>query len=691
MAVITAVFLVLGSLARLLFFALYAPADWKNFASDLAPAFFLGVRFDLTVLCYVHSLPLLFLFFLIFLGGGIKFITKKDVIDLNKADKTFNRLFLIYYAVFLAAIVAITAFDTFYYSFYQDRLNVLIFGIFEDDTQAILKTIWKNYPVIPFFIGHAFLGVALVLLLKFLQKRFPLVPNKSSSFPKLLIISFLIFVTDGALARGSFGLFPLSEMDTHISKSIFMNVLSYNSVHAFSRAVQNKKALRGSWDANLKDFGYGSNYKQAFADFFRKPVEQIPDDVTELIKKKTPVNSWAETHHPHVLLIVMESFGAYWARFDKPEFNLLGDLKKHFKEDFLTLRTLSGTGSTVGSLSSLIAGVPQKTTSEFLPEGPYMHTPFKTAPARIFKSAGYQTHFVYGGNPGWRDMNKYATTQGFESIEGEHDIEESLKPKVLEKHDWGNYDEDVWEYLWKALNDAKDPQFIITMTTTNHPPYQLPSTYKSPINEIPDDLKPKIIGDLSTALNRFRTFRYSNDKLAQFLDRIKNSPLKDKVVVAVTGDHTFWTVNFAETQFIEKGAVPFYLYSSRPKNVDKSKPIFASHSDIPATLYEEALSGKEYYSFNKSVFDPTRKNVAVTSLPFIVGDAGAVMMFPKDPTRKNYFTWDPQFSELSLSESLPELEDMAVYYKSLMGSLDYYFWHEKNAQSQALTDPDRSK
>lgn len=675
---ITLIFLSLGTAARLLFLFLFAPSDWRNFSTDLPKAFFLGLRFDLTVLCYVHSIPLLLLFSFLMSILICQFFNFREGFVKVQLEKIYNFIFSSYYLLFLWLIVLFTTLDTFYYGYYHDRFNVLIFGLIEDDTRAILKTVWKNDPVLSFFFGQAMAAIGIFWLLKKLQIRFPVNVSSLGSTRTSAAICFLVFIVNGIGARGSLGLFPLSEMDTHISKSLFINILSYNSIHALSRAVQNKNTLKGSWDANLRDFGYSDNHKKALADFFEKPVEEVPDDFSLLIKKQTPKNAWAEKNRPHVLLLVMESFGAYWAQYDQSEFDLLADLKTHFQEDFYTLKMLSGTGSTIGSLSSLIAGVPQKTTSEFLPEGPYMQIPFRTAPAYNFRQAGYKTRFIYGGNPGWRDINKYAHTQFFENIEGETDIEKKLSPRKLERHDWGIYDEDLWDYVWKTLKEAKDPQFILAMTTTNHPPYQLPSTYKDKELKIPDDLKPRIIGDMSVAKQRFRAFRYSNQKLASFLNQIKASPLRDKVVIAVTGDHTFWLINFAENQFMKKGSVPFYFYSTRPKTHQKKEVYFASHADIPATLYEEALSESPYYSFNKSIFNPSRKNVALTAFPFIASDEGALMLFPKQLNRKTYLSWDTGYQTLSIGNANPKLDSYGLYYRSLMGSLDLYFKFEKD-------------
>jgi hypothetical protein len=51
-------------------------------------------------------------------------------------------------------VIFISAVDFIYYSFYQDRINVLIFGFFEDDTIALIKTIWRNYPVVWMFLDY---------------------------------------------------------------------------------------------------------------------------------------------------------------------------------------------------------------------------------------------------------------------------------------------------------------------------------------------------------------------------------------------------------------------------------------------------------------------------------------------------------------------------------------------------------
>jgi hypothetical protein len=45
----------------------------------------------------------------------------------------------------LAAFILILCVDFGFYSYFQNHINILIFGIFEDDTKALFSTLAKNY------------------------------------------------------------------------------------------------------------------------------------------------------------------------------------------------------------------------------------------------------------------------------------------------------------------------------------------------------------------------------------------------------------------------------------------------------------------------------------------------------------------------------------------------------------------
>lgn len=665
---LTFIFLLIGSLWRALFLILFShPLDeLKNNFIDVFRAFVLGFRFDLTVLGYTHIIPFLIFLVLALLSPWVKI------------GNLLNKFLRWYYVFFLFLILFVEVIDLYFFRFYNDHINVLIFGMFEDDTIALLKTFYHNYPIF-WFMGGC--GLAIYILMKYLKKIFP----DQEGFPQAYIstpifqilrvgfFTFILFFVNGLAARGSLGMFPLTEMDTAISKSEFINQLNFNSMHALSRAIKLKTQQNESWDSNIVHLGYSSNFKQAYADFFNLNLNQIPNDPNALLTHKTAKNIWAEKTKPHVLVFILESFGAYWLQWNSEEFDLMGGLKKHFEQDTYTPYFLSATGATIGSLGAMISGLPHRPISEFLTESPYLQVRLSTSPARVFKQAGYHTRFIYGGNTGWRDANKFAKFQGFDSVEGEQDI-----PTNGKKHDWGVYDEDLWSYLKTTLENAKTPEYILVLTTTNHPPYELPDTYQPKTLKIPDVLNQRITENHELALKRFQTYRYANQKFSEFMDWLKSSSIKDRAVVAATGDHTFWLINFSEQEFFQKGAVPFYLYTPDAIKVKFPQPTFGSHPDIFPTLYNLTLSETEYDSLAQNLLDPNHENYAYNFQKFVTHPNGGV--FFTNVNEPRFLKWEPGFSLLSLSTANPDTERIFKKYKSMMAIIDYYLYSQKRKQ-----------
>ncbi|KYG67808.1 phosphoglycerol transferase [Bdellovibrio bacteriovorus] len=682
--ILNAVFLFIGFLWRVGFFFVYGNMnEVSQVKGDVVRAFILGARFDSTILFYVNAIPLLILFLASFLAFT-KFLEK----PLRHLFSHFTKFLIPYYTVMLFIVTFVSAVDFGFYSFYQDRINVLIFGFITDDTIALIKTIWRNYPMVWIALGFFFFTYSLWkgLKINFTQGR-EWIPLKVErvSYPVFVLFFFIVFLLNGVGARGSLGLFPLSEMDTGISKSIFVNHLSFNGTRAFTRAIELKAQQTSKWDSNLRHYGYGENYRQAFADFYSLTPEQVPEDPLELMKRRTPKSEWAEKTKPHVLLLTMESMGAYWFKYDQPDFDLLGQFKPHMQEDTYLTNFLSSTNATIGSLSCLMIGSAQRPISEFLSESDYLQVPFRTSPARVFKDSGYKARFLYGGNPGWREVNKFAVAQGFDTVEGEFEMSEILGG-LKDRHDWGVYDEDVFEYVFKTLSEAKEPQFLLTMTTTNHPPYQLPRAYKVPELKAPAELTSRLIGDTSLAEKRFKTYRYSSDKLGEFLTRLKNSPLKDKVIVAITGDHTFWIVNFSEQELLQKGSVPFYLYVPAAIRKKLDPEAFGSQADIAPTLYNLALSDKEYYSLGRDLFEK-EGDFAVNASNLIVNRTGGVLA-AGHAAEDHAFDWQGHYEKLVPGEMTESKKALSLKYKSLMGILDFYFMKEKKDQKGPMQNAD---
>ena len=188
-------------------------------------------------------------------------------------------------------------------------------------------------------------------------------------------------------------------------------------------------------------------------------------------------------------------------------------------------------------------------------------------------------------------------------------------------HDWGVFDEYLYEYVYKKLRDATSPQFIFILTTNNHPPYTIPSHYRSNSLEISQDLKEHITGDLELVKRRFKDYAYAVDSLGGFLDEIKGSSLAKNSVIAITADNnTVEGVMRYDDYYTQTKRVPFYIYI--PDALKPKEPIdttlASSHKDIFPTLYNLTLYDKTYTSVGTNLLD---KN----TLHCGFNDAGVIM------------------------------------------------------------------
>jgi hypothetical protein len=121
---------------RLIYLLRFCPDDIISiYQGDLPSAFLLGIKFDTVVLCYILALPVLLVML-------VSFISSQKI---QRFYSGFCRHF--FFIMFIPAFL-ILILDQQYYTYFQSHINVLAFGFFEDDTKAVLKSIWTDHPVI---------------------------------------------------------------------------------------------------------------------------------------------------------------------------------------------------------------------------------------------------------------------------------------------------------------------------------------------------------------------------------------------------------------------------------------------------------------------------------------------------------------------------------------------------------------
>jgi phosphoglycerol transferase MdoB-like AlkP superfamily enzyme len=658
------VFLLLMSVYRSIFFLYYA--DFRalsGFYSYVLKAFFLGVRYDLAILAYINMLVTVTLLIM----WAVKNV---------KAFVAWQKALRLYYTAMFGLVILVLICDFGFFMYFKTHINILIFGVWEDDTAALVSAIWSNYWKTITILTLLF--CLLVRWVYFLTGKFKADVHESNVEIKnkpLLIPVFILSLLclNFVAARGSFNLFPLGVMDAEISPNDFINKLSVTGLHTLQEALEFRSKENKGYDI-IKQLGYEKNIPDAFALFLKKDKSLLNKENPALdLVRETPENKFLENNKPNVVVIMMEGFGADISKYNSEKFNVLGELKKHFDSDYLFMNFLSGDIGTIGSIETAVFNFPKRPNARPLTQSKYAYGDHASGGAMPFKHAGYSTFFMYGGNANWRNLLTIMPTLGFEKVEGEGSMDPSYP-----KNEWGVYDEYLFENIYKTLDsDRQKPKFIFVMSTTNHPPYSLPGSYKPLPLEIPKELAEKITGNLGQARDRFSTYQYSNQKLGEFITKVKNSDLGKNTIIAVTGDHNFWDVfSYTNEQLIDHFGVPFYVYvpqNYKPKTSDTS--VYGSHLDMLATLYNLSLSKAKYVSLGNNLFDPSSKHIAM-NVAGVIMDKESVAHYSPGSESAEYGQWDKTSKRRNIPSPVTARHSENVeYYKAALVVTEWLIKH----------------
>ena len=588
------VFLVFMTLFRVAFFTYYLELDsFDNYYFDILNAFFLGFRIDLTVVGYIQVLPTLALIAL--------FYIKKD-----SFYKLFT-IFLKYYLFITYFMVAILFFADFgFYSYFKEHINLLFFGLFEDDTSALMVTFWQNYNVI--IILGSFLAY-LIFVFFIIKKILHSNQKDTKSFFRLKFtpLIFLILIAFNFLIiRGTVGMYPLGKMIPNVSENAYINKIPQNGVRAFITAYGIRKAFVSKKLDYIKLLGFENRIEDAFK--IHKHSENI--DTENLLNNITYTSKKIDDNDYNVVVIMVESFGLPILKYQSNEFDIMGSLKKHFEEDVLFTNFISDGDGTINSLESMLLNIPYRPNSFILSQSSYAQTAFDYTAAFLYNDSKYNTSFIYGGDLTWRDLGTFVKYQGYKSTEGKQDIFKSLNVKENEGdffHPWGIYDKYLYTHILKKLEDSNEKEFIVALSTNNHPPYNIPSDYTSKSLVFSDDLKNHIIGDLSLAQQRFRSYAYALDQVGIFLDKFKESKFKDNTIVVVTADNNTveGIMKYDDNPIFTSKNIPLYLYlpAKLKEKLDIDTKVAGSHKDIFPTLYNLTLDNKKYFAVGTNLLD----------------------------------------------------------------------------------------
>ncbi|MDD3922892.1 MAG: hypothetical protein PHY39_05080, partial [Endomicrobiaceae bacterium] len=225
--ILNIIFVLLMMIYRVIFTFYYSSvSNLMPYLTDLLKAFVLGFRYDMAVIAYINitvTLSFIILFFINSKNAFVKFI----------------KILKYYYTLFFGGIISILCIDFGFYSYFQNHINILIFGVFEDDTKALFSTLVENYPIVLVTIGFISIFVFVFFLTKFiLEKNITSFILGKVKIQYKILVTFILICLNFMLARGSFGLFPLGVDNAEVSNNIFINRVSINAIYTLQAALE---------------------------------------------------------------------------------------------------------------------------------------------------------------------------------------------------------------------------------------------------------------------------------------------------------------------------------------------------------------------------------------------------------------------------------------------------------------------
>lgn len=552
------------------------PADLLVSWPDVRMVLWQGARFDLKV-CAAAAVLLLPVLALVKQGVRAKLVA------------TVACLFT------LASLI-----NLHYFGFYKTPIDPIVFGFFEDDTQAILQTIWHDFPVITTLAVWVAASMLAVWLVKrghagasdwLNQQGASMLGVGRAGWLTLmgvLIAVFMLVLT----TKGTLRAMALGRQNVSVTPTQFLNDMVPNGVMALKFAWDGRRESQNLSDPllGLKRLGYSEPLQAARV--LGLDAADEPALMQQLTGSREPV---AAVNKPrNLMFFLMESWSAEPFRYHGPQFDVLGRLAPTLSQACHFKNFDSAQPGTHPSLEAILFSTPITP----LTLGPPGKQPMPWVTPRVMKNAGYRTVFVTSARSGWRDLDRVLKVQGFDEVVDANTLK-ALYPEAS-LGIWGVWDSYVFDYLKTRMKQTQFddlPLFVFVLTSTNHPPYDLPSNYQ----RLERDMR-IFRGEVNAdTIPNLHTYHYATDLLGDFVQHMQTAPNARSTVLAATGDHnvrSFGLYATPERRYLA-GQVPFVIWGADHCGEQEALP--ASHRDMFPTLLPMLGISTHYFNTGRNL------------------------------------------------------------------------------------------
>ena len=548
---------VIGMLSKVFFLCVHGSIIPNPGISDYLAVMWHGLPLDLAMAGYLSIVPAIILILTLW--------TK------CKAVRILWRTWFAF-ASLASAIVYVTNIALYgYWGFPLDNTPLLYLKTSPTDTLAsmtLLQTV---------FLPLVMLLVAFGIYRLFVRVGREAFVAESTSNATRGIMSAVMLLCTAALIipiRGGFSTAVNHTGNVYYSTNVRLNHAAVNPLFSFFESVMHTEEI-------------GSRYR--FMDDSK--AQKVFSGMT-----CTRLRQDAKQHDYNVIMICLESFSKYIMQESGHVKGVVPNLERYSREGIYFTNFYANSFRTDRAIVSVFSGLPAQPTMSVMDQ-PHISTSLPSL-ARTLAKHDYDTHFYYGGDAGYSNMQSYIIGTGFEKLTDQHDFDSKY---VTGK--WGVADGPLFDRVLdeiKAETGKSDKPFYKgIMTGSSHEPFDVPN-YRKLSNP---------------ALN---AFSYADHCLGRFIESLKAMPCWKNTIVVIVPDHLgAYPANIDNTQ-LWRYELPLIMLGG-PIATPQQVPTCGSQIDICATVL--GMLGKDHSDFlySKDLFDPQAPHFAFFTIPDAMG------------------------------------------------------------------------
>lgn len=524
--------------------------------SDLMDIYSNGLAIDVATVGYLLVVPLL-------------------LIGLHWCFTRWNpRRWLMVYCGIMAVALSLAALaDASLYEFWEFKLDRMAFFYLGDPKDAF-ASVSVGYLLLR-FLAWVLLSVLTYFLLAWpmiLSGRKSVRNTGSRSRKKRLwVVKVLLFVllcgAEFAMIRG-LRIWPNTPGRVFYSKITYYNHAALNPVFNLFYTLTKKE----------------DDYRQ-FDAFDEEELARLMEGLFPTSADSTEI--LLNTQRPNVLVIVLEGFGSCFVE------GLGGDVKdvglnisRLLPDAICFTNCYCGSFRTDRGIVCSISGYLGQPTTSIMR---YAHK-IKNLPGlpKTLKQYGYQTQALYGGDISFFNMSEYFITSGHDRL-----VSQDNFPAADRSTKWGVPDHVAFQWLFEDIQQKhqqqQEPWYTTFLTISSHNPFDVPYHRLSSSTDINDDAV------------KFNAFAYTDSCYGDFIDRLRETPAWDNLLIVTVADHGF---NWRPMNSPDFPRIPFLMMGGAVREPKRIETLM-SQTDLPAIVLGQMGIPHEDYTFSRDVLGDT--------------------------------------------------------------------------------------